>query len=271
MTVENKASIRYYISTGDKNGFYTLRSVYQGTKYGSGPDGEVEGYTVYVDAYQGNLATEWNRALAKAKKRVSEEHFTALLSEEPFELTPFGRNSAAWLYALEVTNPYAIPFGKYFNQDFRTTDDTPYLEWLLTALYSKRCDTSREYHFIPVRVALALYLDTSPQEINARKEREQEERKAAWEAQKKPAPRGRVTLEGEVIKRKLYEGDFGRQWKMVVKCDGFAVYGSIPSSLAGVKVGERVHFDATVEPSPDDKSFGFFKRPTKGHTLEQET
>jgi hypothetical protein len=51
---------------------------------------------------------------------------------------------------------------------------------------------------------------------------------------------------------------------MLVKDDrGFRVYGTVPGDIIGVANGDRVRFDAAVEPSKDDPKFGFYKRPTK--------
>ena len=75
----------------------------------------------------------------------------------------------------------------------------------------------------------------------------------------------------------------------MVKDDaGFRVWGSVPSALAllevevadeidpsykwkeqrGMKNGDRITFTATVTPSNDSRTFGFFKRPGKASVLK---
>lgn len=118
-----------------------------------------------------------------------------------------------------------------------------------------------------------------------------------------PAPTGRVVVTGEIMSAKAVEGDYGTAYKVLVKDDqGFKVWCSLPKAQAdeaydqwiasiearglsthsfgwnvwlmgadntdeqGVK-GRRITFTAALEPSHDDKSFAFGKRPTKGSWL----
>lgn len=90
----------------------------------------------------------------------------------------------------------------------------------------------------------------------------------AREAAKRPVPEGRVEIEGAVLATKWQESDFGGSLKMLVEGEGFKVWGSVPSTLGPIESGDRVAFTATVEASADDKSFGFFKRPTKARRLD---
>jgi hypothetical protein len=92
-------------------------------------------------------------------------------------------------------------------------------------------------------------------------EREAEAEQAA------PVVPGRYVIEGEVVSTKWVDNDFGGSLKMLVKHDtGWKVWGTVPSSIDPNK-GDRVRFTAAVEPSNDDKSFGFFKRPTKAEVI----
>jgi len=114
-----------------------------------------------------------------------------------------------------------------------------------------------------------------------------------------PAPMGRVVVTGEIVSAKMVESDYGTSYKVLVKDDqGFKVWCSLPKAQAdqaieeyndshpepytwgpacwllgadgtdeqGVK-GRRITFTATLEPSIDDISFAFGKRPTKGAWL----
>jgi hypothetical protein len=82
-------------------------------------------------------------------------------------------------------------------------------------------------------------------------------------------PTGRVSITGKVLTTKEQESDFGTQYKMLVEDDrGFRVWGTIPSSIGCVERGARVTFVASVEQSPKDRIFGFYKRPSKASILE---
>ena len=86
------------------------------------------------------------------------------------------------------------------------------------------------------------------------------------------APVGKVEIVGEVVGMKWVESNFGYNTgslKMTVIDDrGFKVFGTCPSNLQCSR-GSRVKFTATVEQNPTDKTFGFFKRPTKAVCLNE--
>jgi hypothetical protein len=94
-----------------------------------------------------------------------------------------------------------------------------------------------------------------------------------------PVPTGRVTIAGEVIGISERYSDYGVTIKLTVRDDrGFRVWVTCPRAIDSVELpdggwrelarGDRVAFDATVEPSSDDEFFGFGKRPTKARVLE---
>ena len=78
-----------------------------------------------------------------------------------------------------------------------------------------------------------------------------------------PVPAGRQEIEGEIVSIKRYDdGRFGVQVKMLVKCPGFKVFGSVPAAISEAAApGVRVKFSAEIEPK--EVGFGFFKRPSK--------
>lgn len=86
------------------------------------------------------------------------------------------------------------------------------------------------------------------------------------------APTGKVEVTGEVvsIKTEEYQASYYTTVytdKMTVKDDsGFKVYCTVPTSIDGVEVGQRVRF--TVTPSHNDQKFGIGKRPSKATILE---
>lgn len=252
---------RYYIGTGDKNGFYTLRLLRR--TWVGGEDGHFE----MADSYIQNLSTNWDTAVAKVVARTL-KNGVPLMSLEPFELSPFGRNMAKWQFTLDMTDPYKIPFGKYQGRDMRDVakEDPEYLYWMMGTLCAKRIEDSRKYHLIVTRVALVLLVGEAAAEHDAKIAREKEQRRLEREAAKRPVPVGRVMVRGKVIKLRSVETDWGGCTKMTVVCDGFALYGTCPGSL-GVDVGDEVEFSANIQASPDDQSFGFFSRPTKARNL----
>jgi len=78
-----------------------------------------------------------------------------------------------------------------------------------------------------------------------------------------PAPEGRVTITGEVLTVKLIDGYYGSTLKMLIGDDsGYRVWGTVPAAIDPER-GDRVTLTATVSPSDDDPTFGFYKRPTK--------
>lgn len=82
--------------------------------------------------------------------------------------------------------------------------------------------------------------------------------------------RGRITVEGEVLKSEWRDNDYGGKLVWTVKTDeGWLVWGTVPSSMGNPERGDRVRFSAEVTPSGDDPKFGFYKRPTKAEYLEE--
>jgi predicted nucleic acid-binding Zn-ribbon protein len=110
----------------------------------------------------------------------------------------------------------------------------------------------------------------SPNMIVAlRRSAEQARERAAADAERADVPEGRIQVTGVVRSVKWVENDFGGAYKALVEHEsGFKVYGTVPSSVmeghtTEELVGRTMSFTATVEASQNDKSFGFYKRPTK--------
>lgn len=102
-------------------------------------------------------------------------------------------------------------------------------------------------------------------------ETERRAERAAEKAEASPVPVNgeRITVVGEVVTLQARETQWGPTIKALVKADaGFRLWGTLPSALRGRTVeGDRIQFDAAVEPSNDDPTFGFFNRPTKAKAL----
>ena len=83
---------------------------------------------------------------------------------------------------------------------------------------------------------------------------------------------GRYAVEGKVLSVKEYHGDFGTNYKMLVDCGDYRVFGSVPASIrrAGSLdelVGKEVSFTGTF--TAKEKGFGFFSRPSKAELKEE--
>lgn len=113
------------------------------------------------------------------------------------------------------------------------------------------------------------------------KDQERKARDAAFEANRRPVPTGTVTVEGVVLNVKHEDSHhaYGRTVsKMLVECDGYRVWSTVPGELFRVDgtmtgdtvaslTGARVRFTAEVTRSDRDESFGFAKRPRKAERL----
>lgn len=95
------------------------------------------------------------------------------------------------------------------------------------------------------------------------------EKRAVEKAAAKPAPTGRIKVEGSVLKVEDRESQYGVVTKMTVKTDdGWIAWGSVPTGVT-VEKDCRVVFVATVTPSDFDPKFAFFKRPILYVTPEE--
>jgi hypothetical protein len=84
-----------------------------------------------------------------------------------------------------------------------------------------------------------------------------------------PCISGREQITGKVLKIKWQDSQYGGQLKCLIADDrGFKVWGTVPRAIDNAEQGDRVTFVATVEPSQDDESFGFYKRPSKAEILD---
>lgn len=118
----------------------------------------------------------------------------------------------------------------------------------------------------------------------ARQEAGRKVKQDAYEATKKAAPLGKgLTVAGTIISVKGEQDRYSYYdktvWKMTVECNGYRVYGTVPSILVRNPIkpeqfealkGQKVRFTATIEPTKrnDDPSFAIFKRPTKAELVK---
>lgn len=106
------------------------------------------------------------------------------------------------------------------------------------------------------------------------KARQFEEAKAAEQAASIPVPEGRQIVHGVVRKIALKSNDFSYYGETIVKMTvrdsrGFSIHCTAPAALlrlvddASDLRGKEVEFEATLERSKDNETFGFAKRPTR--------
>ena len=155
----------------------------------------------------------------------------------------------------------------------------------LTAEGAEQPGIRPNFFVLDVSHKLRKYGDISPKQLEAvhaslardaefaARRAEKAVEKAAAEADKPKAevPTGRQVITGVLLSTKVQESQFGTTIKMLVEDDrGFRVWGTVPNSLfqnGMAPRGWRVSFAAEVEASRDDKSFGFYKRPTQAKRL----
>jgi hypothetical protein len=86
---------------------------------------------------------------------------------------------------------------------------------------------------------------------------------------------GRPRIEGEVVWEGMKDNSvYGATHKMVVRVTptpttAYKLYGTVPSDISAVSKGDKVAFNARVEPGDRDPDFGFFSRPTKPEIIEE--
>lgn len=84
-----------------------------------------------------------------------------------------------------------------------------------------------------------------------------------------PITAKRMRILGQVLSVRRADGRNVFTSRMLVRhADGWKVWGSIPSAIAGdITTGATVAFDAALKVSDKDQKFGYFSRPTKAEIL----
>ena len=118
------------------------------------------------------------------------------------------------------------------------------------------------------QVALAFKIQTQVAE-QAERERKREEERAALVAQGVKVVPGRYKVTGTILSYKTVESPYGAVVKMLVQSpEGWKVWGTVPRSIEwDIERDQQVTFVATVTPSDDDPTFGFYSRPTNAAVL----
>lgn len=76
---------------------------------------------------------------------------------------------------------------------------------------------------------------------------------------------GKATVEGTVLALKTQEGYYGYEYKMLVECEGFKVWSTVPSKISDVEKGQKVRFNANL--IPRERGFALAKRPSKAEII----
>lgn len=264
---------RYYVSTGPKNGYYTLRHSWSEATYANTEHGPVGTGVRDYDYHVRNLSTDRAEAIAKAKEITGKD-----LSAE-FDLEDIRRQKArrAGEAAMEREAKAKAALAQHdlmvcweIAKEYRA--DTTERVWdRKEAARSTIHDiVNKLVKYGSISDKQAAYLRS---QVNYLKSHEAiVAQRAAEKAAAADCPAGRVQFSGTVVSRKLQETQWGTCVKWVVKSDaGYCVYVTAPANaqcgewVDGEWVdrskGLRVEMIATLEPSKDDPKFGFGKRP----------
>lgn len=94
---------------------------------------------------------------------------------------------------------------------------------------------------------------------------------AEKEANGKPAPEGKLVVQGKIISAKVQENQYGVEYKMLVEhADGWRVWVTVPAALGDVEKDWVVEFTATLKQSQNDKFFAYGSRPSKASIISKE-
>jgi len=261
--------VRYYIGTGALSGMYTLRVTW--TEKNKSWDGEV--YESTHDQYQCNLATDWDRAVAKAQAMV-DKHDDAHLDLNAFDLEH--------LTAPEYTGP------KPMSQEERDEMDEVYRAgkyamieeglWPFGQFYGEKFDYANSGYIIYMA-----RLEAEEGKNGAVMKTLQAALHAKFPELLAPTPEPNGKYFGEIGKRYHFEATvvesfsfdsfYGRQYivKMVSESGELIVYKGGSSNLS-YDVNTKVGFDAGVKEHSeyDDQNQTMIQRPTKIEALNQE-
>lgn len=234
------------------------------------PGGEFQGYVTSgedcagnIDAAQASAIVDTVGALrdfvAVARKRLTEIHRVESARDE--------------FLAASSANRTAVGFAHWFVAE--GPDDFEFVSDVFTKYVQSGGLSDRQVAAL--------------NKIRARHYERETERAAEASLPVAPCPAGTVTITGEVLSVKAQFNRFSPYGetvlKMTVRDDrGFRVWGTVPRSLEtrsvwnaegrlvdveGVDRGDRVSFVASVAPSDDDETFGFYKRPRGAELLAQ--
>ncbi len=279
----------YYISTGELNGFYTLKHRFDETCYARSANynstGEVESYIAERDWFVKNLSTNREKALAAAHAWCDENgvpnngtvrRFHADFSLEEIhrlKAEEYAARRAAKSAAIQATldaNPEFAGVYQFVNEfQNQAGDRCKNLEQFGKHSWNfftceDICEKLDKYGSVSERqIAFAVDLFNKLQAGIARDQKWAEERQELV-SKGVAAPVGKQTVTGTIVGFKEVHNEWGYATKVIVKlADGSTVYGTLPSTGSGAEKGDVVSFCATFSQSDRDVLFGFYSRPSK--------
>jgi hypothetical protein len=284
----------YYISTGDLNGFYTLKHCFNEIVYvrsgNYNETGGVESQAVERDWFIKNLSTDRDKAIAAAHAWCDENgvpntpvrrRFNAdfdldeihRLKQEQYAAIR-AKKSAAIQQLLQDNPEFA---GVYqFVQEFQNQPGDRSENLKRFGNHSSRfftcediCGKLDKYGSVSEKqLSFSVDLFNRLQAGIARDADLLQERTQLI-ASGVTAPSGKQTIEGEIVGFKEVDSEWGISTKVIIKLDsGAKVYGTLPSKGGGAQIGDKVSFCATFTVSDKDTLFGFFSRPSKWEFLQ---
>jgi hypothetical protein len=277
----------YYISTGDLNGFYTLKHTFTETCYRKCGD-QVEGYAVERDWFIKNLSTNRDEAIAKANAWADENSVPTNRRRfnANFDLEEIKRRNAEEIAAIRAAQSASIQktlsenpdfAGVYqFVKDFQNQQGDRCENLKRFDKYSWNFYTCEDivgkldkYGFVSEKqISFAVDLFNKLQSGIARDAELIQERQQLISSGV-TAPSGKQTITGAILGFKEVENEWGHSTKVIIQLDsGAKVYGTLPSKGGNAQAGDKVSFCATFTVSDKDTLFGFFSRPSKWQTLQ---
>ena len=88
---------------------------------------------------------------------------------------------------------------------------------------------------------------------------------AEEEAKLETPPSARQEVVGKIVSFKVQDTQFGPVTKILVACETYKLYGTLPRSCDDAKRFDVIKFTATI--TPKECGFGFFSRPAKAELL----
>jgi len=274
----------YYISTGDLNGFYTLKHTFTETCYTQSEAG-IEAYAVERDWFIKNLSTDRDKALAAAHAWCDENGVANTPSlrrfHANFDLDEIHRLKQEQYAAIRAAKSAAIQ---------QTLKDNPEFAGVYQFVQEfqnqsgNRCDNLKRfgnhswnfYTCEDICAKLDKYSSISEKQIsfaidlfnklqaNIARDAELIQERQQLISSGVSAPSGKQTVTGTIKGFKEVQNEWGYANKVIVQLDsGAKVYGTLPSKGQDPQIGDKVSFVATFTVSDKDTLFGFYSRPSQ--------
>ncbi len=184
--------------------------------------------------------------------------------------TTMARGTARGMSHLDSETRDAVSAALWFGiEESKQLEDKPVfarISWGVNILRDMHAKLNRYGFLSSKQIDFALKLHSEAKQRVAEFEKRVAERSALAESGVR-VPEGRVEIEGVIVSTKEVSTAYGDTVKCIILLPtGAKVWGTLPGRATGEQ-GSRVRFVATVKPSDDDPTFGFYKRPFNWQTL----